>query len=88
MEATVSAIHADSGTLTDISDISVRNVTDGIDYAQQSEPKLPSDVSSDKEWNSDYANHWYIADVSDGSDHPKAYTPGTDGSSQRLRHRR
>ena len=43
-----------SGTLTDISDISVRNVTDGIDYAQQSEPKLPSDVSSDKEWNSDY----------------------------------
>ena len=33
-----------SGTLTDISDISVRNVTDGIDYAQQSEPKLPSDV--------------------------------------------
>ena len=25
-----------SGTLTDISDISVRNVTDGIDYAQQS----------------------------------------------------
>lgn len=68
-----------SGTLTDISDISVRNVTDGIDYAQQSEPKLPSDVSSDKEWNSDYANHWYVADVSDGSDHPKAYTPGTDG---------
>ena len=68
-----------SGTLTDISDISVRNVTDGIDYAQQSEPKLPSDVFSDKEWNSDYANHWYIADVSDGSDHPKAYTPGTDG---------
>lgn len=57
----------------------MRNVTDGIDYAQQSEPKLPSDVSSDKEWNSDYANHWYIADVSDGSDHPKAYTPGTDG---------
>ena len=42
-------------------------------------PKLPSDVLSDKEWNSDYANHWYIADVSDGSDHPKAYTPGTDG---------
>ena len=68
-----------SGTLTDISDISVRNVTDGIDYAQQSEPKLPSDVSSDKEWNSDHANHWYVADVSDGSDHPKAYTPGTDG---------
>ncbi len=57
----------------------MRNVTDGIDYAQQSEPKLPSDVSSDKEWNSDYANHWYVADVSDGSDHPKAYTPGTDG---------
>ncbi len=42
-----------SGTLTDISDISVRNVS-GIDYAQQSEPKLPSDVFSDKEWNSDY----------------------------------
>ena len=60
-----------SGTLTDISDISVRNVTDGIDYAQQSEPKLPSDVSSDKEWNSDYANHWYVADVSDGQRHTR-----------------
>lgn len=77
-----------SGNLTDITDISVRNVTDGVDYAQQTEPKLPSDVSSDQEWNSDYANHWYIADVSAGSDQPKAYTPGMDGlkvgSSQKV----
>lgn len=78
-----------SGTLTDISDISVRNVTDGIDYAQQSEPKLPSDVSSDKEWNSDYANHWYIADVSDGSDHAKGiHARYRWPQAQRLRHRR
>ena len=67
------------GNLTDITDISVRNVTDGIDYAQQTEPKLPSAVSSNEAWNSDYANHWYIADVSASSDNPQPYTPGTDG---------
>lgn len=67
------------GNLTDITDISVRNVTDGIDYAQQTEPKLPSAVSSNEAWNSDYANHWYIVDVSASSDNPQPYTPGTDG---------
>ena len=67
------------GNLTDITDISVRNVTDGIDYAQQTEPKLPSAVSSNEAWNSDYANHWYIADVSASSDNPQPYTPGMDG---------
>ena len=41
VEAAVPAIHAELRTLTDISDISVRNVTDGIDYAQQSEPSCP-----------------------------------------------
>ncbi|MCB5696865.1 hypothetical protein LIQ92_18405, partial [Fusicatenibacter saccharivorans] len=35
--------------------------------------------SSNEAWNSDYANHWYIADVSASSDNPQPYTPGTDG---------
>lgn len=66
------------GNLTDITDISVTNVTDGINYAQQTEPKYPDDVS-DSEWDSDYANRWYIADVTAGASQPKPYTPGKDG---------
>ena len=64
--------------LTDITDISVTNVTTGTRYAQQSEPKVPSDVP-DSVWDSDYANHWYIADVDAGGNNPRAYVPGEDG---------
>lgn len=64
--------------LTDITDISVRNVTNGIDYGHQAKPRLPDDVPQD-EWDSDYANHWYIADVTDDDDNPQPYVPGKDG---------
>lgn len=64
--------------LTDITDISVTNVTSETDYAQQSEPQSPSDVS-DAAWDSDYANRWYIADVTAGDYAPKPYHPGEDG---------
>lgn len=37
--------------LTDITDISVRNVTNGIDYGHQAKPRLPDDVPQD-EWDS------------------------------------
>ena len=66
------------GNLTDITDISVRNVTNGIDYGHQAKPRLPDDVPQD-EWDSDYANHWYIADVTDDDDNPQPYVPGKDG---------
>ncbi|MBT1164789.1 DUF2207 domain-containing protein [Bifidobacterium felsineum] len=67
-----------SDNLTDISDIYVRNVTDGTTYQQQSEPKLPDEVPNDAEWNSDYAGHWYIADVTAGESDAHPYTPGED----------
>lgn len=67
-----------SSNLTDISDIYVRNVTDGTTYQQQTELKLPSDVASDSQWDSDYAGHWYIADVTAGEYDAHPYTPGED----------
>ncbi|NMM98963.1 DUF2207 domain-containing protein [Bifidobacterium olomucense] len=67
-----------TGNLTDISDITVRNVTEGVTYQQQSEPKLPDAVASDAIWDSDYADHWYIADVTGGTNAARPYTPGTD----------
>jgi uncharacterized membrane protein YgcG len=65
-----------TANLSDISDITVKNVTDGTTYTQ-TDPKLPSEVSS-AQWDSDYADHWYIADVSDGESSPRSYTPGAD----------
>ncbi|NEG89425.1 DUF2207 domain-containing protein [Bifidobacterium aerophilum] len=61
--------------LSDITDISVRNVTDGQDYTQ-TKPHLPDGVS-EREWNSDWAGHWYIADATGVS--MKPYEPITDG---------
>ncbi|NMM95203.1 DUF2207 domain-containing protein [Bifidobacterium oedipodis] len=67
----------DSSKLTDITDISITNVSDGQTYSQ-TEPQSPSDIS-DNDWNTNYANHWYIADVSAGDWDPKPYKPGKDG---------
>lgn len=66
-----------SSKLTDISDISVTNVTTGETYTQIA-PQTPSAIS-DADWNREYANHWYIADVSHGASNPQVYEPGTDG---------
>lgn len=63
--------------LSDITDISVRNVTTGQTYTQ-TEPRNPNGVSK-TEWNSDYANHWYIADVTNGVYSPQPYEPIRDG---------
>lgn len=67
----------DAQNLTDITDISVTNVTTGQRYSQIN-PQLPTNMS-DEMWNSRYAGHWYIADVSNGSDYPEIYRPGVDG---------
>ena len=63
--------------LSDITDISVRNVTTGQTYTQTA-PRNPNGVSK-TEWNSDYANHWYIADVTNGVYAPQPYEPIRDG---------
>ncbi|MBT1174398.1 DUF2207 domain-containing protein [Bifidobacterium sp. LC6] len=67
-----------SDNLTDISDVYVRNVTDGTTYQQQTKLMMPDDVSSDDVWDSDYADHWYIADVTAGEKFARPYTPGED----------
>ncbi|NEG54984.1 DUF2207 domain-containing protein [Bifidobacterium platyrrhinorum] len=55
-----------SSNLTGISDISVKNITEGIDYEESAKSAIP-DVYSDSEWNAEQANHWYIAKVNGGA---------------------
>ncbi|WP_163196692.1 DUF2207 domain-containing protein [Bifidobacterium platyrrhinorum] len=64
--------------LSDITGISVRNATTGDTYTQLKEPVLPTYIG-DATWDRLYANHWYIADVSDGDSELTPYTPGADG---------
>lgn len=67
----------DSQALTNITDISVRNVTTGQTY-HQIEPQNPNGVDSGT-WDTKYADHWYIADVTGGSNNPRSFDPRTDG---------
>lgn len=67
----------ESDKLTDITDITVTNVTDGRQY-RQTMPALPSAVD-DAAWNSEYADRWYIADVTDNEENSQPYEPGKDG---------
>lgn len=62
-----------ASNLTAIEDVSVRNATTGETYTQ-TQPASPSGVS-DRAWNSDYANHWYIADVTGSDADPQPYDP-------------
>lgn len=59
--------------LTNITDISVRNVTTGETY-QQGDIAIPSSYSTD-EWNREHAKQWYIADVSQGDSNPQPFDP-------------
>ena len=63
--------------LTNITDISVRNVTTGETY-QQGDIAIPSSYSTD-EWNREHAKQWYIADVSQGDSSPQPFDPAKDG---------
>jgi hypothetical protein len=58
--------------LTNIADVSVKNVTSGERYGEIA-PQSPDGVS-ESDWNERYAKHWYIADVTDGDDNPQPYT--------------
>lgn len=60
-----------ANNLTAISDVSVTNVTTGEQYTQI-DPRSPSGVS-ETIWNTMYAGHWYLADVSGGADNPQRY---------------
>ncbi|PIB82519.1 DUF2207 domain-containing protein [Bifidobacterium sp. N5G01] len=63
--------------LTNITDISVRNVTTGETY-QQGYIAIPSSYSTG-EWNQEHAKQWYIADVSQGDSNPRPFDPAKDG---------
>ena len=63
--------------LTNITDISVRNVTAGENY-EQGALASPAD-HSDTSWDREYAGHWYIADVTDGAENPQPFDPAKDG---------
>lgn len=63
--------------LANITDVSVKNVTTGETYTQSS-PQNPAGVS-DSAWDSDYAGHWYMADVTESADDPQPFDPRTDG---------
>lgn len=63
--------------LTNITDISVRNVTAGENY-EQGALASPAD-HSDTSWDREYAGHWYIADVTDGAESPQPFDPAKDG---------
>lgn len=66
-----------SSNLTNITDVSVRDLATGEEYAR-GEPGSPSGVP-DAQWNSEHANRWYLADVSYGDSSPMPYDPATDG---------
>ncbi|KAB8292677.1 DUF2207 domain-containing protein [Bifidobacterium avesanii] len=68
--------------LAAITDVSVTNAATGETYTQ-TDPASPSGVG-DNTWNSDYARHWYIADVTGGDDDPQPYEPDTSGTSART----
>ena len=63
--------------LANITGVSVKNVTTGETYTQSS-PQNPAGVS-DSAWDSDYAGHWYMADVTASADDPQPFDPRTDG---------
>lgn len=69
--------------LTNITDISVKNLSTGEEYTQ-TEPKNPKYISAGA-WNKEYAKHWYIADVTAGASSPKPYDPDVDGLESRTR---
>ena len=57
--------------LMDITDISVTNITSGQQYSQI-DPENPAGISTST-WNEEYANHWYIADVTESDTNPEPY---------------
>lgn len=75
----------DSTNLTNITDIKVRNVTTGAEYSQVN-PQNPSRVDQ-YTWDSKFANHWYIADVTNGSNYPEPFDTQNDGLDPNARER-
>lgn len=67
----------DSTNLTNITDIKVKNTTTGAEYSQIN-PQNPDRVDQ-YTWDSKFANHWYIADVTNGSSYPEPFDTQNDG---------
>ncbi|WP_314686530.1 DUF2207 family protein [uncultured Bifidobacterium sp.] len=72
-----------SSNLTSISDVSVTDLSTGRTFTKLDAPRTPDQVSS-SEWEGSYANHWYLADVTNGSDSMEPYDSSTSVTSQRT----
>ncbi|WP_300766042.1 DUF2207 domain-containing protein [uncultured Bifidobacterium sp.] len=72
-----------TSNLTSISDVSVTNLSTGKSFSQLDSPRTPSQVSS-SQWESSYANHWYLADVTNGTDSLESYDSSTSVTSDRT----
>ncbi len=61
-----------ASNLTNIADVSVKNLTTGERYGETA-PQSPEGID-ESAWNERYARHWYIADVTGGDDDPQPYS--------------
>lgn len=66
--------------LSAIRDISVKNLSTGQEYTQ-TDPHSPSNVDNST-WNEQYANHWYVADVTNSVSDPEPYHADDSASQQ------
>ena len=66
-----------SKNLTDISDIGVKDVSNGETY-RQGDFVFPDNADN---WNDEHAGRWYIVDVTEDENDPQLFNPQTDGLS-------
>ena len=66
-----------SKNLTDISDIGVKDVSNGETY-RQGDFVFPDNADN---WNDEHAGRWYIVDVTEDENDPQPFNPQTDGLS-------
>ena len=66
-----------SKNLTDISDIGVKDVSNGETYSQ-GDFVFPDNADN---WNDEHAGRWYIVDVTEDENDPQPFNPQTDGLS-------
>lgn len=62
--------------LTNISDISVKDLTTGVTYTQMD--PVNAEYVSPSSWDQ-YENHWYIGDVTTSESHPEPFDSDIDG---------
>lgn len=67
-----------SDRLTNVTDISVKDLRTGQTYTQGDVTTVAPIMPSDAQWNSEYAGSWYIADITRSEKSPEPYDPAHD----------